>query len=122
MKKEIAKKWVEALRSGDYTQEKAQLRGFKGFCCLGVLCNIHAQEHPEIAKKELNPGMYLGSAYILPKEVMKWAGLSTEAGEKRDRTNLNINGETYTHLAHANDKGVTFEGIAKWIEKNYKEL
>lgn len=122
MKKEIAKKWVEALRSGDYPQTKSQLRNATGFCCLGVLCNIHAQEHPEIAKKQINPSMYLEGAYTLPKEVMKWAGLSGEAGEKRDLKGFTIDGETYSHLAHANDKGVPFEKIANWIEKNYKEL
>lgn len=51
MKKEIAMRWIEALRSGKYMQGKGRLRSFYDeFCCLGVLCNLHAIEHPEIAK------------------------------------------------------------------------
>ena len=40
MKKEIADKWVEALRSGKYKQGKSALKKDDSFCCLGVLCDI----------------------------------------------------------------------------------
>lgn len=34
-------KWVEALRSGAYTQTKGRLRSPEnGFCCLGVACDL----------------------------------------------------------------------------------
>ena len=122
MRKAIAMKWVAALRSGDYKQTNSQLRNDKGFCCLGVLCNVHAQEHPKIAAKQTDPGMYLESAYTLPTEVMKWAGLSSYIGEKRDYKQLAIGGDYYHHLAAANDSGISFKRIANWIEKNYKEL
>ena len=38
--KELAKKWVAALRSGEYKQTGNVLRNLDGFCCLGVLCDI----------------------------------------------------------------------------------
>lgn len=122
MRKAIATKWVAALRSGDYKQTNSQLRNDKGFCCLGVLCNIHAQEHPKIAAKQTNPTMYLDSGYTLPDEVIRWASLSSDIGEKRDHGKIIINGDVYHHLAAANDSGVSFKRIANWIEKNYKEL
>ena len=43
-----AQKWVDALRSGEYTQGQSCLRktveGVSTFCCLGVACDIYAQE------------------------------------------------------------------------------
>lgn len=122
MRKAIAMKWVAALRSGAYKQTTSRLRDDKGFCCLGVLCNVHAQEHPKIAAKQTDPTMYLENGYTFPVEVMKWAGLSSDIGEKRNRGQLVISGDHYRHLASANDNGISFTEIANWIEKNYKEL
>lgn len=45
MNKEWAMKWVEALRSGKYTQGKCMLETLDGRnCCLGVLCRITGME------------------------------------------------------------------------------
>lgn len=48
MKKDIAKKWVKALRSGKYKQGKHMLKaatktGMR-YCCLGVLCELYQQD------------------------------------------------------------------------------
>jgi hypothetical protein len=40
MDAEIKTKWVEALRSGKYEQTRHTVRDHRGFCCLGVLCDI----------------------------------------------------------------------------------
>lgn len=40
MKKEIADKWIEALKSGKYKQHTNSLRVKDMYCCLGVLCDI----------------------------------------------------------------------------------
>lgn len=34
----LKKKWIEALRSGDYMQGRSALNERGRFCCLGVLC------------------------------------------------------------------------------------
>ena len=51
MKPEIAQRWVEALRSGEYKQGLSVLRridesgnGQDSYCCLGVLCEIAVAE------------------------------------------------------------------------------
>ena len=60
MKKEIAERWVSALRSGEYKQGKLYLKSENGYCCLGVLCDILGVEWKEEIwrdsgfKKELN--------------------------------------------------------------------
>jgi len=38
--KDLRNKWVEALRSGKYTQTKGCLKNEKGFCYLGVACDV----------------------------------------------------------------------------------
>ena len=40
MDAEIKRKWVEALRSGNYQQGRNHLHRDNKFCCLGVLCQI----------------------------------------------------------------------------------
>jgi hypothetical protein len=41
MDKEIKRKWIEALRSGDYKQGRGWLRDKEGnYCCLGVLMEV----------------------------------------------------------------------------------
>jgi hypothetical protein len=45
MRLDIAKKWVEALRSGKYKRATHRLRANEdSFCCLGVLCDLYAEE------------------------------------------------------------------------------
>ena len=112
MNKRIKKLWVAALRSGEYTQGRGRLRNRADeFCCLGVLCNIHAQEHPEIAAAQRTSLEYMGSYAQLPKAVVRWAGLETSPGTcVRIAGNLNF-------LAVYNDRGVSFSQIADAIEE-----
>ena len=109
MNKEIKAKWVSALRSGDYVQGKGQLRRGNKFCCLGVLCNIHAQEHPESTWLE-HRDTYLGEIGLLPNEVTKWIG-----GGCGITGRVSIGGD-YQSLVSHNDAGRTFLEIADAIE------
>lgn len=117
MNSEIKKLWVAALRSGDYKQGKLRLRNpYKGgqtsFCCLGVLCNLHAIAHPEIAKEEKDEWTYMGEGGVLPAAVSAWAGLTKPCGD--DVTIETIN----TGLAGHNDLYErNFLTLAKAIEE-----
>ncbi len=107
MNPEVKTKWIAALRSGDYKQGKNKLRSDTNhFCCLGVLCNIHAQEHPEIAAKETDPIRYMGKMSYPHDEVLAWAGVVKAPGESAYK------------LSFMNDRGTSFEVIANWIEEN----
>ena len=80
MNPEIKSRWVAALRSGQYKQIRGGLSDGEGFCCLGVLCNLHALETDT---RWESPGErkwadYLMGNEVLPKRVMKWAGLDDE--------------------------------------------
>ena len=113
MKAKIKKLWVEALKSGDYTKGTHQLRSNGDrFCCLGVLCNLHAQAHPEIAAEQILPYRYLGESTFLPPEVQAWAGL------KENNPVVKTGSLEYT-LSYVNDNlEYDFPAIAKFIEKS----
>ena len=112
MKKEIADLWANALESGEYKQTDGQLRHGDKFCCLGVLCNLHAQTHPEIASKQKDDS-YMKQDEFLPKTVMKWAGIKTDDGD------YSCYSETLVGL---NDAGVKFQEIAQIIRDNWEKL
>jgi hypothetical protein len=123
MKADIAKKWVEALRSGEYKQAQHRLRGYSGFCCLGVLCDLVKDE---VGGKWLDEiGDNTTQVFVVsdedsrrstvPRSVCKFVGLQDSFGEFRD------DDVGDTSLANMNDNGSTFEEIADTIEK-YAEV
>tara|TARA_R110000868_G_scaffold114821_1_gene307258 strand:+ start:15406 stop:15807 length:402 start_codon:yes stop_codon:yes gene_type:complete len=113
MNKEIKKQWIAALTSGKYKQGRGQLRSENNkFCCLGVLCNLHAQAYPKIAAMEKCSEEYMGEAGWLPDEVIEWAGLDSPNG-------VHTRGENVETLALDNDCGYSFQKIAKIIEEKF---
>jgi hypothetical protein len=118
MNPRIKKMWVKALRSGAYKQGKGRLRNNNEFCCLGVLCNLHAQAHPKIAAKQTDPGLYMGAQAFTPDAVVKWAKLP----HYNPRVRL-ANGD-FISLSRLNDGNVpgirrrTFEELADLIEEH----
>ncbi len=105
------KKWIDALRSGDYTQCKNMLRDKDSFCVLGVLCDIHSKEfhceedwHGELYK------MYMNS---LPPEVCNWLG--------EENFELIFGGSD--SLIDLNDDGhVDFKELADEIERRAEKF
>lgn len=125
MKKEVADKWVAALRSGEYAQTRELLRDRQGFCCLGVLCDISGQGQWKQYEGEDSDSVNVGAHEyhvgekaalgLLGPEVIEWAGMM--AG--------NVSGEygsDTTALSFKNDMGVTFDEIADIIEKHWESL
>lgn len=113
MNPDIKKLWVNALRSGKYTQDIDVLSCNGRFCVLGVLCDIHAKNHNGIwtLDEEENRKEYLGKHNSIPDEVGEWAALSPGFGSF-----VEINGERNS-LARHNDAGHTFEELANAIEE-----
>lgn len=109
MNPKVKAKWVAALRSGEYKQGTGQLRYRNEFCCLGVLCNLHAKEHPRIAAKQVDSTSYMKSSFLPPSRVAEWAGLDVDAAVKIGRQEA--------ALYHHNDAGRTFAEIADAIEE-----
>jgi len=121
MKEAIALKWAEALESGEYKQARGKLRRVDKFCCLGVLCNLHAQAHPEIAAAQKKQSEYMGQTLGLSTEVARWAGMD-EHGLGEFGFEL-YNAPNADSLADLNDQDkFTFKQIAEVIRQHYKEL
>lgn len=129
----VKDKWIERLESDEIPQtfgalqrvedlyegpNKDELDAPKGFCCLGVLCEI-AVEEGIIPAPDLTPAgyredfavAYEGAVSYLPLVVAEWAGIDT-------------NGKYFTNegnkywLAADNDSGKTFPEIAQIIKEN----
>ena len=71
MNQAIKAQWIAALRSGNYAQTQGMLRSDTGFCCLGILCDLHS-------KAGLGTWIersYDGNIDLLPDSVAEWAEL-----------------------------------------------
>ena len=113
MKRGIARKWASALESGEYKQGFGRLRKGDKFCALGVLCNLHAQEHPEMAAKEKSKSRYMGEIIKLPETVIQWAGMDSSTGYI----------SWTTSVVGMNDGGrMSFNYIAAVIRTDWKKL
>lgn len=145
MKKEIAKKWVRALRSKKYHQAKGVLKtetrsGSTSHCCLGVLCELYQQERKKAKKPLLETADYSASDgsnglpksnrvfefagrdaircdAVLPNCVVSWAGMSDDTGNFRRGFILELGEKMFSSLAEMNDHGCRFSTIADTIEK-----
>lgn len=107
MNPEIKAKWLDALRSGDYTQGQRYLAvknkqtGEFDFCCLGVLCDLAVAEgaidpptvidywsgleggenlvHAYKVDESSNPSGSPTESRVLPPKVQAWAGLDSDS-------------------------------------------
>lgn len=124
MNVDIARRWVAALRSGEYRQGRTQLTRltFNGDldCCLGVLCKIAVADgviDPKQVEALEGEVAYAGQAAVLPWVVMDWAGLRNARGDVRPLRSVRgfFAGNIYD-LSSLNDHGKDFDYIADVIE------
>jgi len=123
MRKDIADMWVSALRSGEYAQTKQFLRKGGGFCCLGVLCDLHQRRTNAGEWKDHADG--LEAAYVcsldednnsrtcLPEDVYTWADCSPDPSDAAVGLPLAVLND---------DHGYTFDQLAEVIEKHWEDL
>ena len=97
---EVYRLWIDALRSEKYDQAQYRLKSGKGYCYLGVLCELARQD----GGPEWSGGLYRSIDGQLPWQISLFMGL-TEFEQNR--------------LADLNDKSCeTFSQIADRIEQN----
>jgi hypothetical protein len=69
MDQKIKKKWIEALRSGEYEQTHGQLSHDNKFCCLGVLMCVQGihnfRPHALLPPRELLCGLNIDDVETL---------------------------------------------------------
>ena len=134
MDKNIAMRWVKALRSKKYKQGRGFLcrvdgRGNCKYCCLGVLSELYQEDRTKNSKKPMPTSIiregssrsirvksYNTTHAVLPISVKRWSKMRSTLGFL-----IGSNLTTKT-LADMNDGGDSFSKIATFIEKNYKNL
>lgn len=132
MKPDIKKRWIEALRSGEYKQGKQQLKIVSSdppcYCCLGVLTDLAVKDGicawwDDEGGTDYESGIYRadGTPYVdpyreqLPNCVVTWANLDDEAPRLLPSMNPD---ESYEYLSGINDEfGFSFDRIANLIEE-----
>ena len=113
------KKWVNALRSGDYKQVKGSLQDFiseksdeTGYCCLGVACKVLIPE--ELIERHINGSI----AHGLPsfqKHSPKWLIRVQQMGYSIPSTSKDT-----LSLYSLNDSwGYSFTQIADLLEEKH---
>lgn len=121
MKKEIADKWVAALRSGKYVQGTESLRDNGKHCCLGVLAELYNSEHDDKCPIDI--------LTVLDDDVAAWAdtriggdGTHCKAGERGPNKfplwRLNDGSSVF----NGNVEHHTFAEIADIIEAEWETL
>lgn len=103
MDAQLKKKWIEALRSGEYQQGVGALQRENSFCCLGVLCDIsHAGKWERLSDGSI--GYVFGAdddSDVVPSQL---------------RVNIGLTVEEQRHLYVRNDRGSSFAELADYIE------
>jgi hypothetical protein len=124
MKKEIADRWIAALRSGKYEQGYKRLNRDNKFCCLGVLCDILKDEIDLTVSVERGITHYNSNGSVLPNALLNYANLNSYMGYISS-----FSGDENTYcpegltLSHLNDsENYNFSKIADVIEKHWEEL
>lgn len=107
------KRWIEALRSGEYRQTTRALCRDGAYCCLGVGCVlIGMKSRPdsiEIDDFDVEVRRFGSETQSAPKKVVSHLAL-------RSNTGADLTGDEC--LAQLNDEGKTFAEIADLIESN----
>lgn len=108
---EIKEKWLQALKSGDYVKGKNFLKSSENeYCCLGVLCDLHREEHENEWTDNTHFDKYMGCGTYLPDGVADWAFEIFETN-RFDITSLQHS------LAEINDESEDFNKVIAEIEK-----
>lgn len=137
--KENRKKWVEALRSGKYTQGTHALRWVSddSMCCLGVLCDVVAPDS-WVKGDESGQSQYWGHIYSIttgvPQSLLtNKVGLTDNTGafitDTKELEQFAIEygipeqaGKYHVSLALLNDNGWSHQRIAAIIEREPEGL
>lgn len=95
------KKWIKALRSGEYAQTKGALQDNEGFCCLGVACK--ALIPPTKQRKQEN-GLLFGGVidYLDQPAAPSWLA----------KIDSDFSATTGYSLVTLNDSGVWIDGAS----------
>lgn len=127
MDAEIAKQWVERLKSGKDTKGAGGLsvivKGAQQDCCMGVLCKMAIEAGVPVTvtktqqkyNEEVTEIEYDGKDCYLPESVRKWASMKSKKGC------FSHSGDEAESLVGVNDRNDNFGPVIEKIEQ-YAEI
>lgn len=128
----VIRQWVDALRSGEYTQTRGKLHRVTGseadgtpagMCCLGVLCALASKADVVVPFRNNDLMQYGEEVYILPRSVFEWAGFPS--GNPEVEHEVVLSGEDFPSPGRDavtvlnDDYALGFLEIADAIEDTY---
>jgi hypothetical protein len=128
MKYDKAMELVAALRSGKYKQTNGYLHDNKGFCCLGVACDLagakwhEAETDDYFELKYKQNGRQYDQEAVLTPYYKKLYGFRDIDGEFAEGFSVTYKDKQYRTLAELNDAGASFKRIASLIEKHWEKM
>jgi hypothetical protein len=119
--------WIKALESGRYKQTTGQLRNIDngytlngnsyGYCCLGVLCNIHKdKEHKWDDHVFTAPNLFYDSNDVFDSATDEYFEMPPNSFLDKVKVDKGLADE----LATMNDNGKTFKEIATFLRKKWR--
>src|SRR5690349_4293104 len=88
MNPEVKQEWLNALRSGEYTQTTGRLHDSQtgGYCCLGVLCDLAERKGLVERWVDGDGTVFFGGSHAIVDDVRvrEWAGLDSPNPEVPD--------------------------------------
>ena len=120
MNKKIKKKWVKALRSGEYVQGRQYLCVPKGeydeFCCLGVLCDLIARDKDSKSPSWRRKRVF---RYMADDLIVLAFGYKHDTPTEAFRRKVGLDKDEQDELIEMNDnQNRSFKEIADYIEVN----
>jgi len=110
MNKDVVRKWIKALRSGEYKQSRGWIRCEDTYCVLGVLCDLHMKEF-EGSFGEWEEYDYLSNK----KQMYSYQDVTRELPSLVDLW-AELPSKVISYAMQANDEGVSFKKLANHIE------
>lgn len=128
MNKDNLRKATEAMRSGKYPQTQGYLHDDKGFCALGVICDVSGMGQWErrhtLGVDTPDYFMYNDGedtqAAGLPTGVMQWLGIGHEFDDDDDIELVDEDGQHTTVVTLNDDHEYNLDRIAALLEKRYE--
>lgn len=117
---ENAQLWVDALRSGRFAQIQQHLQDQKGYCCLGVACEIYIEQGnilPKRYNRRFRAWEYDGVTTLLPETVKAWLGLNNASGDFVNNSLIRLNDDrrTFTEIADVIESAPP--GLFQWSNR-----
>jgi len=116
--RENREQWIKALESGRYKQTTGQLRNIDGYCCLGVLCNIHKDKEHKWEYDHVFTTPIYNDEFGFLWHLTRFEYFEMPPDSFLDK--VKVDKSLAEELANMNDNRKTFKEIAAFLRKKWR--